>query len=246
MCIEEPIVQERSGPAVLRFEARWLKEKFFMEIVQGAWDADGPKKINNSLAGKLARVHDHLHKWDKSVLKRTKNNLRKTHREMEVVVRKSLTPKNIARQKELSEEIELLLDMEEHHWAQRNRVNWLQQGDKNTAYFHNFTTARRQRNHVKRLIDEEGNCIEGSAYLNPHVSNYFGGLFTTEIEEPNPELINKVIPKVIERMNEDLIKPYIAADIKKTLFSIGDIKAPGRMGSMQYSSKNVGELLANL
>jgi hypothetical protein len=123
MCIEEPIVEERSGPAVLRFEARWLKEKNFMEIVQGAWDADGPGNLNNSLAGKLARVHDHLHKWDKSVLKRTKNNLRKTQRELEVVVRKSLTPENIARQKELSEEIELLLEMKEQHWAQRSRVN---------------------------------------------------------------------------------------------------------------------------
>jgi endonuclease/exonuclease/phosphatase family metal-dependent hydrolase len=27
MCIEEPIVEENRGPSVLRFEARWLKEK---------------------------------------------------------------------------------------------------------------------------------------------------------------------------------------------------------------------------
>jgi hypothetical protein len=141
-----------------------------MEIVQGAWENVGPQSLNESLTVRLATVHDHLHKWDRSVLKKTKNSLRKTQKELENIVRQSLSPENIARQKELSEEIEKLLEMEELHWAQRSRINWLQFGDKNTSYFHNFASARRQKNRIKKLMDDNGNWLEGAAYLNPFIS----------------------------------------------------------------------------
>jgi hypothetical protein len=94
-----------------------------MEMVQGAWDMSDPLNLSLPLAGKLAKIHDHLYKWDKTVLRRTKNSLRKTQRELENVVRQTLSPENLARQRELSEEIEKLLEMEEIQWAQRSRVN---------------------------------------------------------------------------------------------------------------------------
>jgi hypothetical protein len=40
--------------------------------------------------------------------------------------------------KEKAALIELLLEQEEVHWQQRSRVNWLQQGDMNTRFFHSF------------------------------------------------------------------------------------------------------------
>jgi hypothetical protein len=46
-----------------------------MDIVQGAWDSSDLLNLNLQLAGKLAKVHDHLHMWDKLVLKRTKKIL---------------------------------------------------------------------------------------------------------------------------------------------------------------------------
>jgi hypothetical protein len=186
--------------------------------------------LNLPLTGKLTKVHDHLHKWDKTVLKRTKNSLRGTQRELEKVVRQNMTPENLARQRELSEEIEKLLEMEELHWAQRSRVNWLKYGDRNTNYFHNAASMRRKKNRIKKLIDDNGNAIEGTAYLNPLISDYFAGLFATEVDEPDPALLAKVIPKVSDRMNSDLTAPYTPEEVKKALFSIGDTKAPGTDG----------------
>ena len=61
MCIEEQIVGHTPGPSVLGFEARWLKEKNFMDIVEGGWELAGPLNSNDSMAGRLARVHAQLH-----------------------------------------------------------------------------------------------------------------------------------------------------------------------------------------
>jgi hypothetical protein len=116
------------------------------------------------------------------------------------------------------------------YWAQRSRINWLKFGDQNTGFFHHFASSRRARNKIKRLKSENGDDVEDLAQLNPMISDYFAGLFTTEVDEPDPDLIEKVTPRVSTAMNEELLKPYTAEEVKKALFSIGDMKAPGSDG----------------
>ena len=93
---------------------------------------------------------------------------------------------------------------------------------------------------IKKLRNENGAWLEDTATLNPMVSDYFAGLFSTEVDEPDPDLLAKVVPKVSDEMNEQLQKPYSAEDVKKALFSIGDMKAPGLDGLHQYFLRNAG------
>jgi hypothetical protein len=108
------------------------------------------------LAGKLAFVHDHLHKWDKNSLQKTKMNIRVAQRCLEKVAMGPLSDESIAEQQEIAKEIEAMLETEEIHWAQRSRLNWLQHGDKNTSYFHNFAGEQRKKNMLTKLKDENG------------------------------------------------------------------------------------------
>ena len=123
---------------ILRFEAKWLKEAQFRQVVEEAWEQGESRNLSNTLAGKLAAVHDHMHKWDHFVLKARRNKIRKKQVMMEKVAIDVLSDENVELQKELAKEIEQLLEQEEIHWAQRSRINWLQHGDKNSSYFHNF------------------------------------------------------------------------------------------------------------
>ena len=116
------------------------------------------------------------------------------------------------------------------YWAWRSRIYWLKYGDRNTSYFHNFATACRLKNRITKLRDDQGVWCEGTAYLNPLISNYFAGLFATKIDEPDLVLLNKVVPRVTQAINDELMKPYTAEEVKKAVFSIGDMKAPGTDG----------------
>ena len=49
-----------------------------------------------------------------------------------------------------------MLFKEEALWAQKSRCQWLSQGDKSTRYFHLSTLARRRRNTILALKDDEG------------------------------------------------------------------------------------------
>ena len=56
--------------------------------------------------------------------------------------------------------IENLLKQEEIYWLQRGRANWLLHSDRNTSFFHNAATARKKRNQIKKLIDENGVWVQ--------------------------------------------------------------------------------------
>jgi hypothetical protein len=135
--------------------------------------------------------------------------------------------------------IELLLEQEEIRWLQRSRANWLQHGDLNTNFFHNFATARRKKNYIIKIKGDDGDWVEGTQMLKPLVFQYFSNLFSSEVQDTDPAFLEKITPKVTNLMNERLISPFSAEDVKKAVFSIGDFKAPG-MASMLSSTKNSG------
>jgi hypothetical protein len=94
-------------------------------------------------------MHDALHAWDKSILKKPKRRLRRAQQRLETAMNGPLTEENENLAKEMASLVELLLEQEEIHWLQRSRANWLQFGDRNTSFFHNFASARRKKNFIK-------------------------------------------------------------------------------------------------
>lgn len=63
-----------------------------------------------------------------------------------------------------------------------------------------------------------------------HIMGYFSKLFTLEVAQPNPEVLSLVKRKVTDEMNNALLAPYAEEEVRKALFDIGDLKAPGPDG----------------
>ena len=55
--------------------------------------------------------------------------------------------------RQLKNDIEVLRDREETMWAQRSRILWARQGDKNTKYFHSYATKRYKKNLIEGVRD---------------------------------------------------------------------------------------------
>ena len=83
-------------------------------------------------------------------------------------------------------------------WMQRSRANWLKNRDKNTSFFHAYASARRKKNYIKCLKDDNGYSLEDTAVLNNHIQNYFSQLFTSEVGKTDPNLLEKVENKVTQ------------------------------------------------
>jgi hypothetical protein len=213
-----------------RFEAKWMKEKRFNDVVQQAWEAANQVAPAGGILGKLNHLHGALHAWDATVLGKPKSRLKKAQREFENAMNGPMTAENELFAKEKATLIEILLEQEEVHWLQRSRANWMQHGDRNSAFFHSYATARRKKNFIKKLRGNDGDWVEGTDHLKPLVYEYFSNLFTSEINVVDHAMLEKIQPKVSVAMNEKLLQPFSAEEVRKAAFSIGDFKAPGPDG----------------
>ncbi|KAL4387754.1 hypothetical protein GQ457_09G023660 [Hibiscus cannabinus] len=62
--------------------------------------------------------------------------------------------------KELKRELDVVLAQEESLWHQKARSSWIENGDRNTRFFHTSVMARRKRNTI-RMLRIDGHWIFG-------------------------------------------------------------------------------------
>jgi hypothetical protein len=100
-------LQQHTGPR--RFEAKWLQEKGFHQMVQQARKPTAATSSGGVLS-KLSHMHEALHAWDKAILKKSKCRLGRAQRRLEKAMNGLLTEENENLAKEMSSMVELLLE----------------------------------------------------------------------------------------------------------------------------------------
>ena len=123
--------------------------------------------------------------------------------------------------------------MEESFWKQKARVRWLDQGDKNTKFFHSIVKQRRAQSRIHRIKIGEGNWITSNEDIGREAVRYFSELFAAEPTDSWD--VSSVIPKLLEPADIDVLErvPTIE-EVRRVIFSTDGDSAPGPDG---YSGK---------
>ncbi|XP_050242062.1 uncharacterized protein LOC126691020 [Quercus robur] len=136
-----------------RFQTCWLLDATFPSIVSQAWEG------GNGLADALDLFSRKAAVWNKfhfgSIFTRKKNLMARINGIQRVVAN---NPSNflLNLEKDLLKELDLVLNQEEELWALKSRVNWMIQGDRNTAFYHVSTLVRRKRNQILAIKNPWG------------------------------------------------------------------------------------------
>ncbi|KAM1456863.1 hypothetical protein ACFX13_034959 [Malus domestica] len=99
---------------------------------------------------------------------------------------------------------------EELYWLQRSQINWLRDGDKNTAFFHHSAIQYRQRNRILKIKDFEDVWLEEDGQIRNHIDAYFKTFFSPALEG----LKQVVTPQI----NANLLMPFTLEEIKFVVF----------------------------
>ncbi|GJW09450.1 aspartic peptidase [Tanacetum coccineum] len=123
---------------------------------------------------------------------------------------------------------EVVLD-EERFLKQKAKIEWLDVGDSNFAYFHKSLKSRNQRIRIEVILNADNVEISGPNVPNVFVQHYEKFLGTDmACDELNCDgLFHK---QVSEQSCSIMIRPITDLEIKTAMFSIGDDKAPGPDG----------------
>lgn len=167
--------EESSPRRALRFhfETMWMKEDNFEEVVKGAWDNSNHMNIVtqiNSCASQL----DH---WSRHSFKSITKEIRQCKQEIAALNLVQPTTEQEKCLQETSRTLEKLLEQEELMWAQRSRVCWLKDGDKNTRFFHERAKARGKKKIMHGIYDGEGNWRTKYDHIAAVFEAYFSQLF---------------------------------------------------------------------
>ncbi|KAA3485773.1 reverse transcriptase [Gossypium australe] len=122
------------------------------------------------------------------------------------------------------------IDKEEVYWEQRARVNWLQFGDKNTAYFHRSATTRHRANTISKLVLGDGIEVTDDAGLQEAAKDYFVSLFSSRRTVDPKKVLEGIEQCVSQETNEALQSPFKEEEVRSALKGMGSVKAPGPDG----------------
>ncbi|GJU37561.1 hypothetical protein Tco_1185915 [Tanacetum coccineum] len=114
------------------------------------------------------------------------------------------------------------------------KIQWLKDGDQNSAYFHNSLKDRMVRNRIKVIYDFDGNKYEGDDIAPKFVDHFHKFLGSEDEVFPIEDLDSLFLNKLDAQCAEYMVRPILDDEIKLAMFSIEDDKAAGPDG---YSSK---------
>ena len=214
-----------------KYDNRMLNKDGFQDSVRRGWRGMGQAQlVREPLTQRIRRCRQHISQWKR---------LNRNNAEERIGILRSKLNKAFIFDDYSTEDKNAIMDdlnqaylEEEIFWKQESRIMWLRSGDRNTIYFHAVTKARRVRNTISSIQDDQGVLRKGHKEVSDVASAYFQNLYASE--EINLELYTEVFSgftqRVTQEMNDDLVRPITEEEIQAALFDMGPHRAPGPDG----------------
>ncbi|GJZ68919.1 sodium/hydrogen exchanger 6, partial [Tanacetum coccineum] len=123
---------------------------------------------------------------------------------------------------------EVKLD-EERFLKQKAKVDWLEAGDANSAYFHKTVKCKNQYSRIEVIHDLASVEVSGSQVPDVFISHYKEFLGTSRVCK-ELDVANLFPNQISESCTSNMVREVTNDEIKRAMFDIGEDKAPGPDG----------------
>ncbi|XP_062014108.1 uncharacterized protein LOC133730558 [Rosa rugosa] len=167
--------------------------------------------------------------WHRIDMQEQKMELKAVQEKLFDIMKQPFSAEQYEEQRHLHVKQSHLLALQEKYWRQRSRALWLQEGDRNSAYFHRKASNRRNKNTIRGLLIAAGEWQTESGVLKQMMVEYYAHVFKAgTVNDDAISTIFRATPmKVTSSMNDDLNMPYSNEEIKAALFQMHPSKSPG-------------------
>ncbi|XP_060972298.1 uncharacterized protein LOC133038226 [Cannabis sativa] len=120
---------------------------------------------------------------------------------------------------------------------QKSKVSWIKNGDDNTAIFHASIKERRRSNSILSIEDQQGVRTDKANEISAAFLSFYQHLLVSKME--GRRKVNREVmmlgPLVSKEQSDLLLQEFSKEDVKKAIFAIPGIKAPGPNGYTSLS-----------
>ena len=133
-------------------------------------------------------------------------------------------------EKSLTLELYDLLIAEESYFRQKSRINWIHEGDQNTSFFQKIVAARQNKSTIRALTDANGVQLTTFSQISNEAVSFFQNLLgarDSNVVNCQGSILEELLDfSISEEVAAVLCSPVTAEEIKNSMFSIGNEKAP--------------------
>ena len=159
-----------------KFQRFWLSDVTFPKVVENAWVR------SSGLNEAIDTFQREATAWNKShfgniFARKRKIMARLNGIQRVVAVRPSSSLLDL--ENNLLKELDVELGQEQDLWTLKLRINWMVQGDRNTAFFHVSTLVRRKRNQISAIKNGVGEWLYADAKIMEYIRKGFIDIYTS-------------------------------------------------------------------
>ncbi|CAM8888030.1 unnamed protein product [Rhodiola kirilowii] len=226
-------IQKRRGARrmkLFRFEPMWMRHGDFNNLISKCWTEAGG---SSTLGDKLNHCRRELTKWNRQSFGKVGCRISTLKKNIEQLKGQFRSPEVIEKEAELCEELEEWLAREELLWRQRSRVEWLNEGDLNTKFFHQRASHRRKKNSIQKIQGDDGEWITEEVSICDKAVRFYESLFKSDSHNESAdwvEALSCINNRVSEEAVQNLNTPFTALEVQCAIFQLGSTKAPGLDG----------------
>ncbi|XVF77677.1 hypothetical protein PTKIN_Ptkin14bG0066400 [Pterospermum kingtungense] len=127
----------------------WARHPDFKEVVKASWEQPAHGNPMHVLFVKLKRLKPQLKSFNKmhfsDISRRVKGKKMQLEEVQERILEFLPCDEDLEKEKKLFSELMALRRDEESFFKQESRIQWLQEGDLNTTFFHNIVKAKQKK-----------------------------------------------------------------------------------------------------
>jgi hypothetical protein len=217
-----------------RFEKAWMYHDTYKDLVKHQWNK------NDALPHNISHMEVELNKWKRNVFGSIHKRKTDLMNRINGIQRRQQVEKNnkfLERlERNLQQELNLILKQEEAMWFQKSRSQWIKDGDRNTRYYHVKTITRRRRNKILMLRNEQNEWIDDEARLQEMVNSYYQKLFTASNNTIHWQQTKYSYPSISDSDHDDLKDIIRNGEVRNALFDMSPWKEPGPTVFQQVST----------
>lgn len=148
-----------------KFNRVWLEDPKFGALVRDVWYMDKERDISPmvNILEKLRALKVEVKTWERRKSTQMKKDLKDIYVALDSLSPQLLmhNPPGALRDNIHSLELKRkhILQIRETTWHLKSRAIWIQEGDRNTNFFHRFSNHRRKINSIWEITDAEGNMV---------------------------------------------------------------------------------------
>ncbi|GJR59309.1 hypothetical protein Tco_1501471 [Tanacetum coccineum] len=237
----------KAKPKPFKFTNILVSNPKFKDVVKEGWNKETSGFHMYKLVHKLKHLKKPLRKLliDKGNLH---ENVKRLRHELDTVQRDlDKDPLNVVLREEEALYLQAFTDailLEERFLKQKAKVNWLRDGDSNSAYFHKSVKNYISRNRIDVITNSDGVMFENEKVSEAFVSHY--EVFLGQSGSVSPLCTSNLF---VNRLDIgaalDMIRDVSEQEIKDAIFSMGNDKSPGPDGFTAAFFKESWDIVAN-